>query len=710
MLIPQECLRTRSEITAISSLKDEKIAFSTRLHGVKLFSVQDCSVTKNLSIELLGYKTTALAFSLEQNLLAFANETVIYILNLENKMILQTIRTNDGVVEILSFVPNSPYLISGTNCGRVMKYRYDGRSQLSRLCSFPYSSIKHRTRIKNNYVSALASHGSYVASSGYGGAITLIKLNSLSNRVTIEASKVRINALCFLNDDTLISGNIDGVIQIHTLKKHKPVKNINTPFTNIKNILLMPNGKHIMVSADSNKLILIDTQLEKVVSSDYLIFADKVEHLIVNARNELFVVLQNDELLKITLPTVEDLKSHILHNSLDQAFKLVESDPMLQGTREHKRIEVLYENLYTQAINALINSNAKEAHRVTEILQDVSSKKDEISSIFSAFKHYNRFKTLYMEKRYALCYAMCDKHPALKRTHQFKKMEETFKEAFSFAQKQILIGREDVAKEILSPYATVISKRQILKLVLTHNKDFVDFSKAVQSKDYLTIEKILKNNEIFAQIPTYIALKSSTQTLLQDIETLINENKLEDATEEIKRLQNTPTIKDELKELYKTCKVVQRLNENYEQNNFKVCYEIIDTQQNLDKLQLTKMLEKHWSKIISQCEEFALKGDVKSIKSTLKELLQVETRVEKTGDLLRVSFHTKIKALLAKRNFKNAENIIYSYIDIFGIDSELSFLMKTYEKMTHTKLAITLHQEKSIPRDHWLRSGLIINN
>jgi hypothetical protein len=111
---------------------------------------------------------------------------------------------------------------------------------------------------------------------------------------------------------------------------------------------------------------------------------------------------------------------------------------------------------------------------------------------------------------------------------------------------------------------------------------------------------------------------------------------------------------------------------------------------------------------MQECEVFALKGDIKSIKDRLGELIKVPTRLTKTGDLLRVSFHSKIKGLLAKKSYLNAENIIYSYIDIFGTDSEILSLMRIHEKITQKKLAFTLHQEHIVPRDNWIYSPLIM--
>jgi len=709
MLIQKECLKARSQVTAFSILKDNSIAFSTKTHGAKIFSSTECSVLQNLSIELLGHKTTAVVFSQDRELLAFANANIIYILNTSNKIILQTIRTSEGIIELLYFVKGSPYVIAGTKHGRVMQYRYDGRSQLSRLCSFGHSKSNNRGRIKNNYVSAITFHNEYIACSGYGGIITILKMNSHANKYNIEASKVRINSLCFLNEHKLISGNAEGIIQIHTLKKYHAVKNIPTPFVSIKEIIVMPNPNFIMVSGDSNKLIIIDTKNAKVVTTSYLVFSQNVHKISLNHESNLLVVLQNNQFIQVVLPNATDIKSFILHNSLDKALQLIERDPMLKGTREHKRVEVMYEKIYTQAVDALINSNIKEARKLINMFEHVESKKEDIESIFKAFRHYSRFKTLYLEKKYALVYAMAEKHPALKRTLQFKKMEETFKETFSFAQKQILLGREDVAKEILSIYATVISKKAILKLILNQNKDFIEFLQAINSKNHSIIDALVKKNEIFTQIPTFTALKNSAQESLQKIQDSINKGEVDDAIEQIKFLVDTPSVKDELQALYRDCKTVKKLQLAYSENDFILCYEIIDTYSSLDSLELTKLLEKHWAKLMNNCENFALKGDIKSIKKSLGNLLRISTRVDKIGDLIRVSFHTKIKGLLANKSFKSAENIIYSYIDIFGADSEIRLIMKSYERVANTKLAITIDQDKKVPRDNWLNSPLIMS-
>jgi len=702
------CYKARSQITAFQILENDTLAFSTKLHGAKIFSVEECSALKNLSIELLRQKSTAVAFSQDSDLLAFANSNVIHIINTKNKLLLQTIRTNEGTIELLNFVPNTKYLLTGTKNGRVMQYRYDGRSHLSRLCSFGQGKPQTKERIKHNYVSAFAFFENIIAVTGFGGVITILKMHSYTNRYNIETSKVRINSLCFLNRHQLLSGASDGKLHIHSLKKYIPSKTIHTPFSSVHSLLLMANENFVLVAGDSRSIALFDIKNSKLVTSAYLTFHENVTKLLRTKENTLIVLLETQEIVKVVLPNANDIKTYILNNELDKAFKLIERDPMLKGTREHKRVEFLYELLYTQAIEELIKSNSKEARKLMKMFSDVESKKREINSIFKAFENYQRFQTLYLNKQYALAYALVQKHPALKRTQQYKKMEEGFKESFTFAQKQILIGRADLAKEILSTYITVLSKKPLIQLVLNQNSEFIEFLQAINDKEYAKVEKLLKKNEIFRQIPSYHTLQEKIEETLQKIELLIQKGEEQEAIELIKEYVNVPHIQTELQELYKDAKIIEKLKKSYEKSDFVSCYELLDSSHNLDNIKLAKMLEEHWSKLINQCEEFAMKGDIKNIKQTLGELMQISSRVDKIGDLLRLSFHTKIKALLAKKSFKSAESIIYSYLDIFGKDSEILLIMKSFEKITTKKLAITLQEEGSISRDNWKNSPLIM--
>ncbi|MDD3477174.1 MAG: hypothetical protein PHI38_09925, partial [Sulfurimonas sp.] len=57
-----------------------------------------------------------------------------------------------------------------------------------------------------------------------------------------------------------------------------------------------------------------------------------------------------------------------------------------------------------------------------------------------------------------------------------------------------------------------------------------------------------------------------------------------------------------------------------------------------------------------------------------------------------------------------SEAIIYTYIDIFGMDSEISNLMENFEKISARNLAITEVQAQRPKRDSWRDFDIIMKN
>lgn len=77
---------------------------------------------------------------------------------------------------------------------------------------------------------------------------------------------------------------------------------------------------------------------------------------------------------------------------------------------------------------------------------------------------------------------MCSKFEPLKNTLQYQKMEQVFKIAFLNAQRHIMQNNIQGAKALLSQYSTVLSKKPLINLLLTQNKEFVSLLKAIQKK------------------------------------------------------------------------------------------------------------------------------------------------------------------------------------------------------------------------------------
>ena len=700
-----ECITTRSTITQLATLENNIVAISTKEHFIKLFSSINCKNITTLTTKLLNDNTTTICFSKDAKLIAFNDKNKIYIIHMPTQQLLKKIDTDGETITIMEFDPSSNYIIAGSTNGRVLQYKYDNSSLLARLCSFPYTGVNGYSKIRNNYVSSFAFYKNQMACSGYGGAIFILDLLSQANKNIITHANTRINALCFLDETTLISGNVDGYIDIISLKQIHKYKRLNAPFRDIKQILLMPNPMFIMVTSPKH-IAIFNIKEYKLIDANYIKLNATINKVAIN--NEiLFINFDDNKIIKIQLTNTQKLNSLILHNSLDIAFNLISQEPMLKGSKEHLELEKRYKTIYLKAVDALLHENKELAKQLTEMFTHTKEKKGEINSLFIAFKNYEQFQMHFKEKKLTLAYAMAVKYPALQYTPQYKAMEKEWKKTFKAAQKQILLGNEAKAKEYLKPYITIISKRQNIQLILKQNKEFVEFLKAIDKKEYQKIYTLAQKHEIFTQIPTYHTLMQEAQTHLQKATENLKKGKIEEVLKHIYIIKDIDSFKDEIQTIKEECKEVELLQKAYQENNFKLCYELIDIHKHLSYTELGLLLEKHWFKMIHRCEEYATKGDIKSIKETLNELILLSSRRTKIGDLLRITFQTKIKLLISKKETKQAENIIYSYIDTFGLDKEIHSIMKAYEKRFRTKLAITYNENGTISRNSWINSPLI---
>jgi len=704
MPVIEECIKERSPITTLNTLDGNIISYSTQYNGVKLLENQTFDTKIKIINKDINSSTTATCFSSDANLLAFANSNIINILDLHTKKIIKSIKTLSQKIDILTFCNNSEYIIAGSHSGRVYQYRYDNSALLSRLCSFPYIQQKN----KNSFISAFSVIENKLACSGVGGAIFIIDLYSQVQRKVLLDKGERVNALCFIDKNIVVSGDVSGKILVHQLHKRAKTKIIDAPFKNIKQIIKMPNPNFIMISSDTNYVAIADIKNSKIVHSKYAKFETNITHITLASDESVLVALENYKILNLELSSVAKLKSLIIHNSLYEAFKLVNNEPMLQDTLEHKLLEKRYHSIYTEALNALMNQNKNLAKGIIDPLKEIQSKKQEINSLFMAFENYNRFKVLYLEKKHSLAYALCKKYPALQQTPLYIKLQERFKDSFTNALRHIKIGKDEHAVGLMNEYITVTSKREIIKLLLNKDIKFLAFLQAIDEKDFQTIEELKHKNEIFIQTPTYVSLKQSINKTISKIDSFVNQGDLVKAQKLLATFKNSSHVNQELKRIHTNLQNMQELLYAYEKNDFKSCYEILDTNPPLNSSQLGVLLNKHWAKLIHECEEFALKGNAKGIKTALNTLISISTRKNKIGDLLRVSFHSKIKASLANKRFKNAENIIYSYIDIFGTDTEIRSLMHAYELMSKNTLAITQDQNRQVKRDKWRDSKLIM--
>ncbi|SFV69728.1 WD-40 repeat [hydrothermal vent metagenome] len=524
----------------------------------------------------------------------------------------------------------------------------------------------------------------------------------------LHPSSVTIATLCLTDTNRLIIIDIDGEIFNYDLEGLEKPQSLLIHLKQTKQLLQIPKSNFLLIHANQNFITLFDLKNYKILRHKYLTFPTNISYMEISRDGNLLIMLQNREILHITLQNEQKLHSLILHNMIEEAYDLVANNPQLLESKEYERLEKIYKKEYINALHALQCDDRKKAQKVLENFSKIASKKEDIQLLFRAYSYYERLQTLFLQKSYAPAYALCEKYPPLQYTKEYKSMEREYKKIYANAQKEILLDNTTKAKELLFPYFTVLSKKESIELILKKNRDFLSFLKALKEGKAQEINKLLAEHQNFAQLPLYKAFIEKIDKEIQETNSKLNRGAIEEALKIIEEIKERGVQKEKIHFLEKKAKAIEALIQNYKKSQFKRCYEILDAYPEIFlELNLAKMLEKHWNKLMKKCEKYALYGNIQGIKITLKEFLTLKSRAKRVGDILRVTFIVTIDDFISKKKFKSAENFIYSYIDIFGHDTNLQRVMHKYEKKSSKKLA--LMQRKRVERDAWLHNKLIVN-
>ncbi|SFV70614.1 WD-40 repeat [hydrothermal vent metagenome] len=501
------------------------------------------------------------------------------------------------------------------------------------------------------------------------------------------------------NTNRLIIIDIDGKIFNYDLEELEKPQSLLIHLKHTKQLLQIPKSNFLLIHTNKNFITLFDLKNYKILRHKYLTFHKNISYMEISKDGNLLVMLENREILHITLQNEEKLHSLILHNMIEEAYSLVAHNPQLLESKEYERLEKIYKKEYINALHALQCDERKKAQKLLENFTKIASKKEDIQLLFRAYSYYERLQTLFLQKSYAPAYALCEKYPPLQYTKEYKSMEKEYKKIYTNAQKEIFLTNTQKAKELLFPYFTVLSKKESIELILKENRDFLSFLDAIKKRKSQELNKLLTEHPNFSQLAPYKAFIAELDSTLKHINNELNKGAIEKATQMIIDVKEITLIKEKINFLKKKAKVIESLIQNYKKSQFTRCYEILDTYPEMFlELNLAKMLEKHWNKLMQKCEKYALSGNIQGIKITLKEFLTLKSRAKRVGNILRVTFIVTIDDFISKKKFKSAENFIYSYIQR---------VMHKYEKKSSKKLA--LMQRKRVERDAWLNNKLIID-
>lgn len=563
-------------------------------------------------------------------------------------------------------------LCLGTSQGEVLLYHKN--------FPLPYASYAPTS----SPITAIAREGSTLACGDKKGNVFLYNLATHKEISRLCYMKQPLNALLFLNPHTLAIFFVGGAVYRHSLSFEPHAKKTRLPSAALCNILPFMQNTYALLQTDATSFALFDLAEHKLCRSRFLTTSFAIKTCRIEG-NILSIEYQNKRTDTFDLCPSDELDSLLLHNALEQADTLLSHNPVLCRTSSFEKLSRFYDATLQEALQALIAQNKERFERILGMFCGIGTKKEELALLQKTYEHYPRFLALVEAQKYPLAYAMSAKFPHLQTTPPYKKLQESFSACHKQAQKALNSGAHAKAKEILAPFMGIASKKDTIKLFLEKNTLFLAFLKAIEEKDYATCQALIAQEKSLAKLPNYLTLLRAQESFVQEIYKAVLAFDMPIAKERLAKLPPSKSLYS-LQELYRGAEL---LNELYENNDFRGCYNLLDTHPLLLQSELGTLLEKYLVKTLAKAREHAIAGEMAQIQKLFEKYSGIKSMEESIAHCYKLGFYAKIKLFLEQKEYENAEKLIYSYLDLFGEDIQITMIMKLFSATSPTPLALS---------------------
>lgn len=697
--MPQKISLTKfdSPIVLIQPLQYPKLGLVSQDNTIYSYDLETAEVTKVFHLNIAEGTTLICAFDPHNNRLLFGSNkaSTLNLIDLNQKKVINQYDLEQQIPTLLTFSPDGQYFICGTDQGRVLLWRCDSNTLISRLHSFPEYTSAY-TKPKINYVSALTFDGMTLASSGYGGSIVITDYRTQTFSKRYSPGYLKNTALLIYNH-FVITANQEGTLIKIDQKGAVANQRLGTSHKNIRFLQRIGPEPYIIVTSDLPYVTLINGNTFKVIQERYLELDAPLSSLCVIG-DTLFAGNLNNELMKFDLQPFEEFEKLIRAKEYAQAYEYCKNEPLLLESDLYKELESIYAEQLNKAKGYLTQKLIADAKIVLEPFKAAKAK--EIAEVFQVYSFIDRFTDLFEQRKLAAFYGHAEQYPLLQETPVYQEAEKLWAEKFTRAQKLMFLNKEREIQEELSLFTTVTSKRPFILLLLQNSAVLKIYSKAIQTKNYYQLRNLTVSFPLLRKFPSYQNFIKDTGEIIGAIIKALNERSFEEAELLLNELKDVVQYEAEYLQLKKLHSMAKNLHRALKNDQLRSAYRLIDNHPELLMLPWGEELNRQWNEKLSLAEQYAIKGEVSSIKKEFADLFDLPNRHGRLGDILRTAYHVQLKKLL-KTDVENFSSGIVAYCDLFGIDTELRNLLKKAKK---AESAPDLSESHLTPksRDQWL--------
>lgn len=671
-------LKLVGSVLGISTDKDSIICIDN-FYNISTFSKENKIIDKTLQlskeVEPLHHFSKAVAISHTTSKIAMgfvkATKGVVVTTIPEIAPIAQLTWQKLAISKI-SFSHEDDYLATGGEDGRVLLYSADNYQLALSTPPLP------------DYISAIAfsEDGRLLFAGCFGKSAMIFDVVKNTLIADIKTESLIEDAFFYAGDTLLFCVTKEGQTLVYDVQEQKFIKENLFKGVWLMRCRKLPGEEFAIVGAKDKQLRIID------LSDNTLSDSITLEHSGITAMrledNLLYLGYSDGTIEIVDINEAQDEMLELLNNNdLKKALGLIqEKNIFLQTLKEYRtKLETLWKEMLAKAVDLLAKDQLEEATAVVEPFMLDQRKREEFDYYWQQKEAVAKFMDAIEAKNYMEAYKLVEQNPYLKETVAYAKLEETWEKSFEVSKRLLFQdpqGNLVKAQDLLRPFVTVKSKKDVAMTLLRNSDKFIQADKEYKAKNFVEYFKMCDRLPFLKETLIYKSALLIGDQIAQRVSACENQNDYAKALEICKLLASMSPFKSLADEKAKTIQIKLDFAQACKEHKLADAFKMAETYFELRSMPEYKKLYDDFKRYEKIAFGFAAKGNGKATLDNLKEYLYIEYWRDKIAAILKIAYLSEFM-LNAPGKEGAQENICWKetfqyYIERYGKDEEIKKL------------------------------------
>lgn len=671
-------LKLVGSVLGISTDKDSIICMDN-FYNISTFSKENKVIDKALQlskdVEPLHHFSKAIAIShaTSKIVMGFAKTTKGVVVTTDPEIApIAQLTWQKLAISKVAFSQEDDYLATGGEDGRVLLYSADNYQLALSTPPLP------------DYISAIAfsEDGRLIFAGCFGKSAMIFDIVKNTLVANIKTESLIEDAFFYAEDTLLFCVTKEGQTLVYDVQEQKFVKENLLKGAWLMRCRKLPGEDYAIVGAKDKQLRIID------LSDNTLCDSIMLEHSGVTAmrlEGSLLYIGYSDGTIEIvdTNEAKDEMLELLNNNDLKKAAGLIqEKNIFLQTLKEYRtKLETLWKEMLAKAIDLLAKDQLQEATAIVEPFMLDQRKREEFDYYWQQKEAVAKFMDAIEAKNYMEAYKLVEQNPYLKETVAYAKLEETWEKSFEVSKRLLFQdpqGNLVKAQDLLRPFVTVKSKKDVAMTLLRNSDKFIQADKEYKAKNFVEYFKLCDRLPFLKETLIYKSALLIGDQIAQRVNACENQNDYTKALEICKLLGSMSPFKSLAEEKAKTIQIKLDFAQACKERKLADAFQMAETYFELRSMPEYKKLYEDFKRYEKIAFGFAATGNGKATLDNLKDYLYIEYWRDKIAAILKIAYLSEFMLNApgkegAQPDICWKETFQY-YIERYGKDEEIKKL------------------------------------